>query len=79
MNTNETLVTIKGTTTIPQDIRRNCGIEPGAVLIWSVRNGIIQARKKPGALNAMQKHILSRAGTWDGDISGKALLELTRP
>lgn len=30
-------------------------------------------------LNAMQRHILSRAGTWDGDVSGRELLKITRP
>ena len=33
---------------------------------------------KPG-VNAMQNHILSRAGTWNGDISGVELLRRTRP
>ncbi len=52
----ETLVTIKGTP--PQAIRERCGIEPGAVLVWSVERDMIQARKKPGALNDLQTHIL---------------------
>jgi hypothetical protein len=34
---------------------------------------------KGGKLNAMQRHILSRAGTWDGDVSGAELLKITRP
>jgi bifunctional DNA-binding transcriptional regulator/antitoxin component of YhaV-PrlF toxin-antitoxin module len=79
MNTKETIVTQKGTTTIPEQIRRICGIEPGAVLIWSLRNGVIQARKKPGAVNAVQRHIQDRAGTWDARISGVELLKRTRP
>ena len=29
-------------------------------------------------LNAMQRHLIARAGTWDGDISGEELLRLTR-
>jgi metal-responsive CopG/Arc/MetJ family transcriptional regulator len=33
---------------------------------------------KPGN-NPMQNHILARAGTWDGDISGKELLRRMRP
>ena len=78
-NLKETVVTQKGTTTIPEELRRACGIGPGAVLIWSRRGGIIEARKKAGAPNALQRHIRARAGTWDGDISGEALLKLTRP
>lgn len=79
MNITETVVTEKGTTTIPQEIRRSCGIEPGAVLTWSVRNGVIHAQKKDGALNTLQKHLRDRAGTWDGKISGEELLKRTRP
>jgi bifunctional DNA-binding transcriptional regulator/antitoxin component of YhaV-PrlF toxin-antitoxin module len=79
MNTKETVVTQKGTTTIPEQIRRTCGIEPGAVLVWSLRDGVIEARKKPGSLNAVQRHIRDRAGTWDGKISAVELLKKTRP
>jgi hypothetical protein len=39
----------------------------------------VAAPAKREKLNAMQRHILSRAGTWDGDISGAELLRLTRP
>lgn len=35
-------------------------------------------QSKPG-VNSMQNHILARAGTWDGDISGVELLRRTRP
>ena len=79
MNTKETIVTQKGTTTIPEEIRRSCGIEKGAVLVWTLNDGVIEARKKESALNAAQRHILARAGTWDGDISGVELLKKTRP
>ena len=79
MNTKETVVTQKGTTTIPEQIRRTCGIEPGAVLVWSLRAGVIEARKKAGSLNAVQRHIRDRAGTWDGKISAVQLLKKTRP
>lgn len=33
---------------------------------------------KPG-VNPMQNHILARAGTWDGELSGVELLRRTRP
>jgi bifunctional DNA-binding transcriptional regulator/antitoxin component of YhaV-PrlF toxin-antitoxin module len=79
MKRNETVVTRNGTTTIPQDIRRSCGIEPGAVLIWTVRHGVIEARKKAGVPNVVQRHIHARAGAWDGKLSGEELLRKTRP
>ena len=36
-------------------------------------------RADPKAHNAIVEHIRSRAGTWDGDISGEELLRRTRP
>lgn len=75
----DTIVTEKGTTTIPQEIRRRFGIAPGTVLEWSVCGEAIQARKKPGVLNGAQRRIRERAGSWDGKVSGKELLQRTRP
>ena len=75
----DTVVTEKGTTTIPQEIRRALGIAPGTVLEWSVRGEAIEARKKPGVLNELQRRIRERAGSWDGPVSGKELLRRTRP
>lgn len=75
----ETIVTGKGTTTIPNRIRRALGIAPGTVLEWSVQGEVIQARKKAGVLNEVQNHIRQRAGSWDGRISGQELLRRTRP
>jgi uncharacterized protein YjiS (DUF1127 family) len=39
----------------------------------------VRKNKSGRKLNAMQEHLLSRAGTWDGDISGEELLRRTRP
>jgi AbrB family looped-hinge helix DNA binding protein len=75
----ETKVTDKGTTTIPNAIRRSLGIAPGTVLEWSMRGQVIEARKKAGTLNEIQKHIRQRAGSWSSGISGKELLRRTRP
>ena len=75
----ETIVTEKGTTTIPNSIRRALGIAPGTVLEWTMSGETIHARKKPGVLNELQKHIQARAGSWDGKISGTELLRRTRP
>jgi bifunctional DNA-binding transcriptional regulator/antitoxin component of YhaV-PrlF toxin-antitoxin module len=75
----ETVVTEKGTTTIPNPIRRALGIAPGTVLQWTVHGQVVEARKKPGVLNEFQKHIRERAGSWDGKLSAKELLRRTRP
>lgn len=75
----DTVVTEKGTTTIPREIRRALGIAAGTVLEWSVRGDAIEARKKPGVLNEVQRRIRERAGSWDGEVSGKELLRRTRP
>ena len=76
---NDTTVTVKGTTTIPLSIRRQLGIEAGTQLSWTTRDGVIEARKKSGSLNAIQRHIRDRAGTWDGTLSARQLLKKTRP
>lgn len=76
---NDTVVTKKASTTIPQEIRRALGIAPGTVLEWSVRGDAIEARKKPGVLNELQRRIRERAGSWDSEVSGKELLRRTRP
>lgn len=75
----ETVVTSKGTTTIPESLRKDAGIVPGTKLIWELRKGGVFARRKAGTLNALQRHIQDRAGTWKGKISGVELLKRTRP
>jgi bifunctional DNA-binding transcriptional regulator/antitoxin component of YhaV-PrlF toxin-antitoxin module len=79
MKTTETKVTIKGTTTIPEELRRHAAVSAGTVLTWEFRDNGVFARRKSGSSNAMQKHIKSRAGAWAGKISGIELLKRTRP
>ncbi len=79
MKANETVLTSKGTTTIPLEIRRQLGLVTGSRLVWQVRNGLIEARPSHQERNAMQAHILARAGKWDGYVSGEELLKRTRP
>ena len=38
----------------------------------------VKSRKKP-ARNALQEHIVTHAGRWDGYCSGEELLRKTRP
>ena len=75
----ETKVTSKGTTTIPEALRKRAGISSGTVLTWEFRDDGVFARAKAGAPNAMQRHIRARAGAWKGKISGVELLRRTRP
>ena len=76
----ETMVTSKGTSTIPLAIRRKAGIGTGTVIQWTMESdGLIVVRKKSTALNKAQHHIRARAGLWDGHISGEELLRRTRP
>jgi bifunctional DNA-binding transcriptional regulator/antitoxin component of YhaV-PrlF toxin-antitoxin module len=75
----ETKVTSKGTTTIPEDLRKRAGISAGTILAWEWRDNGVFARPKPGAPNAMQRHIRQRAGAWAGKLSGVELLKRTRP
>ncbi len=49
---------------------------PSEVLRQAAADYVRQAN--PG-VSLMQQHILARAGTWDGDISGAELLRRTRP
>jgi bifunctional DNA-binding transcriptional regulator/antitoxin component of YhaV-PrlF toxin-antitoxin module len=75
----ETVVTSKGTTTIPEALRKRAGISAGTVLTWEFRDRGVFARPKSSVTNAMQRHIRSRAGAWAGKISGVELLKRTRP
>ena len=49
---------------------------PSAILRQAAADYV---RQSHAGVNAMQQHILARAGTWDGDISGAELLRRTRP
>jgi bifunctional DNA-binding transcriptional regulator/antitoxin component of YhaV-PrlF toxin-antitoxin module len=75
----ETKVTSKGTTTIPEALRKQAGISAGTVLSWEFRDQGVFARPKADTPNAMQRHIRARAGAWHGKISGVELLKRTRP
>ena len=77
---NETVITSKGTSTIPLAIRKQAGLGTGTIITWTLESdGRIVVRKKPGVLNEAQRHIRARAGAWDGVLSGAELLRRTRP
>jgi AbrB family looped-hinge helix DNA binding protein len=76
----ETVVTSKGTSTIPLGIRRQVGISTGTIIQWTLeRDGRIVVRKKSDSPNETQRHIRARSGLWRGAISGAELLRRTRP
>lgn len=51
---------------------------PSAVLRRAAAE-YVRKGKAGRKLNAMQEHLLSRAGAWDGDVSGAESLRRTRP
>jgi predicted transcriptional regulator len=70
------------TVRLPQALARNLKAKaraaktsPSAVLRRAAEKYVAGAP----ALNDVQEHINSRAGTWDGTISGEELLRRTRP
>ena len=62
----DTIVTTKGTTTIPQPYRKQLGIKTGSVISWHVKAGRLVGIKKAGAANALAAHIHKYSGTWKG-------------
>jgi bifunctional DNA-binding transcriptional regulator/antitoxin component of YhaV-PrlF toxin-antitoxin module len=72
----ETVVTTKGTTTIPDALRRELGISTGSVISWTVQEGKLVGIKQSEALNAMPQHIRKYSGSWKGAAK---VLKKTRP
>jgi bifunctional DNA-binding transcriptional regulator/antitoxin component of YhaV-PrlF toxin-antitoxin module len=74
-----TVITSKGTTTIPQQIREQAGALPGTRVEWSFSDGVIRGVVQSGGPNTLQRRIRQLAGAWDGHVSGAELLRRTRP
>jgi predicted transcriptional regulator len=74
-----TTLTIRLPATLAREFKvktRASQTSPSAVL----RRAVADYVRKPGpGLNAMQEHIMARAGTWEGSCSGEELLRRTRP
>lgn len=62
----DTIVTTKGTTTIPEPYRKELGISTGTIMSWEIQGGRLVGIKKAGAENALQSHIRKYSGTWKG-------------
>jgi len=62
----DTIVTTKGTTTIPEPYRKKLGISTGTIITWEVRDGKLVGEKRADAENALQAHIRRYSGAWKG-------------
>ena len=62
----DTIVTTKGTTTIPEPCRKELGISTGTIISWEVRDGKLIGVKRPNVENALQAHIRRYSGAWKG-------------
>ena len=62
----DTIVTTKGTTTIPEPYRKELGISTGTIISWEVRGGKLVGVKRAGVENALQAHIRKYSGAWKG-------------
>jgi predicted transcriptional regulator len=76
-----TTLTIRLSATLARQFKaktRNAKTSPSAVLRRAAADYV---RETTGGtrLNAMQEHIDSHAGRWDGYLSGEELLQKTRP
>ena len=79
VKTKDTVLTSKGTTSIPAAIRQAAGLFPGSRIAWDFADGEIRARRREGGAAKAQTHIRKYAGTWQGHCSGAELLRRTRP
>ena len=62
----DTIVTTKGTTTIPEPYRKELGISTGTVISWEVQGGKLVGVKRADTENALQAHIRRFSGVWKG-------------
>jgi len=62
----DTIVTTKGTTTIPEPFRKELGISAGTAMSWEVQGGKLVGVKRADAENALQAHIRRYSGVWKG-------------
>ena len=74
------IMTIRLSRQLAQDLKSKAQAArttPSAVL-REMAAEYVKSRKKP-ARNALQEHIVTHAGRWDGYCSGEELLRKTRP
>jgi beta-glucanase (GH16 family) len=67
----DTVLTSKGTTTIPAAIRQAAGLFPGGRIAWDFADGEIRARRREGGAAKAQMHIRKYAGMWQGIVRAR--------
>ena len=76
VKTKDTVLTSKGTTSIPAAIRQAAGLFPGSRIAWDFEGGEIRARRREGGASKAQTHINSPAASFGfslRDSTGKVL------
>ncbi|WP_022948397.1 AbrB/MazE/SpoVT family DNA-binding domain-containing protein [Methylohalobius crimeensis] len=70
-------VTVKGQTTIPVDIRKALGIEPGDRIVWELdENGSAKIRKVPPMDVEYLKAVQATLSEWRSDTDEEAYRDL---
>jgi hypothetical protein len=76
-----TTLTIRLPAALARDLKAKARAQktnPSAILRRAAVE-FVQKKSAGRSLNAMQQHLLDRAGKWDGHCSGEDLLKRTRP
>ena len=68
VKTKDTILTSKGTTSIPAAIRQAAGLFPGSRIAWEFEGGEIRARRREGVDTKAQPHARKYAGTRQGIV-----------
>ncbi len=65
-------VTVKGQTTIPQEVRQALDIKPGDLLLWETDEGIAKVRRVQPLDLAYLRGIEGTLGEWSSDEDEEA-------
>jgi len=71
-------ITSKGQVTIPQQVRRELGLEPGDEVAIDVRDGVAQIVPVHGPTGRGRRVVAALVGRGDGELSTDEILALTR-
>jgi antitoxin PrlF len=65
-------VTVKGQTTIPQEVRQALDIKPGDLLLWETDEGIAKVRRVQPLDLAYLRGVEGTLGEWSSDEDEEA-------
>ncbi len=71
-------ITSKGQVTIPQQVRRELGLEPGDEVEITVRDGVATIHPARGAGGRGRRIVDALLGRGDADLSTDEIMALTR-